>query len=112
MAQSVLHGASGGVNGGANLFPRLYVELYEAARNSDIATVNQLQMIVTQISNTLYKVGINQPNFTKIMKEALSQMGICGPYMEKPYIPFSEEDRAVIGKCLENINIPATLING
>ena len=111
MAQSVLHGASGGVNGGANLYPRLFVELYEAARNSDIAMVNQLQMIVTHISNTLYKVGVNQPNFTKIIKEALSQKGICGPYMEKPYIPFSDEDRAIISRCLENINIPASYVN-
>jgi 4-hydroxy-tetrahydrodipicolinate synthase len=111
MAQSVLHGASGGVNGGANLYPRLFVELYEAARNSNIALVNKLQMIVTHISNTLYKVGVNQPNFTKIIKEALSQKGICGPYMEKPYIPFSDEDRAIISKCLDNINIPATYIN-
>jgi dihydrodipicolinate synthase/N-acetylneuraminate lyase len=111
MAQSVLHGASGGVNGGANLYPGLFVELYEAARNSDIALVNQLQMIVTHISNTLYKIGANQPNFTKIIKESLSQKGICGPYMEKPYIPFSEEDRAIIGRCLENIYIPASLIN-
>jgi 4-hydroxy-tetrahydrodipicolinate synthase len=112
MAQAVLLGADGGVNGGANLYPKLFVELFEAARNKDIALVNQLQMIVTHISNTLYKVGANQPNFIKIIKEALSQLEICGPYMEKPYIPFSEEDRAVIGKCLENITIPATLING
>lgn len=111
MAQSVLLGASGGVNGGANLYPKLFVELYEAARNNDIALINQLQLIVTHISNTLYKVGVNQPNFTKIIKEALSQLGICGPYMEKPYIPFSDEDREIIRKCLENINIPATLIN-
>jgi 2-dehydro-3-deoxy-D-pentonate aldolase len=111
MAQSVLHGASGGVNGGANLYPGLFVELYEAARNSNIALVNQLQMIVTHISNTLYKVGVNQPNFTKIIKEALSQKGICGPYMEKPYIPFSDEDRAIISRCLENINIPASYVN-
>jgi 4-hydroxy-tetrahydrodipicolinate synthase len=111
MAQAVLLGAGGGVNGGANLYPRLYVELYEAACNKDIAVINQLQMIVTQISNTLYKVGVNQPNFTKIVKEALSQMGICGPYMEKPYIPFSEEDRSIIKRCLENVNIPASYIN-
>jgi 4-hydroxy-tetrahydrodipicolinate synthase len=111
MAQAVLLGANGGVNGGANLYPRLFVELYEAACNSDVALMNQLQMIVTHISNTLYKVGVNQPNFTKIVKEALSQMGICGPYMEKPYIPFSDEDRAKISRCIENIHIPATYIN-
>ncbi len=110
-AQAVLLGASGGVNGGANLYPRLFVELYEAASKSEIVLVNQLQMIVTHISNTLYKVGVNQPNFTKIVKEGLSQLGICGPYMEKPYIPFSEEDRAIISRCMESIHIPESFIN-
>lgn len=111
MAQAVLLGADGGVNGGANLFPKLFVDLYEAASKSEIDKVNQLQIIVTQISNTLYKVGIKQPNYTKIVKEALSQMGICGPYMEKPYIPFSESDRKIIENCIENINVPVSLIN-
>ena len=32
MAESVLLGAHGGVNGGANMFPELYVELYNAAK--------------------------------------------------------------------------------
>lgn len=31
-AESVMLGAAGGVNGGANVFPELYVALYEAAR--------------------------------------------------------------------------------
>ena len=34
MAESVLLGAHGGVNGGANMFPELYVSLYNAAKNS------------------------------------------------------------------------------
>lgn len=111
MAQSVLLGAGGGVNGGANIYPQLFVELYEAARKGDINLLNQLQPIVIHISNTLYKVGGNLPNFTKIVKEALSQKGICGPYMEKPYIPFSEEERMKIRECLMNIHLPASFLS-
>lgn len=111
MAQSVLSGASGGVNGGANIFPELYVELYNAAKQGDVKLVNRLQYIVTHISNTLYKVGQNQPNFTKIVKEVLSQKGICGPHMEKPYTPFSAEERMNIKVCLENIHVPSSLIS-
>lgn len=109
-AQSVLQGAHGGVNGGANIYPRLFVELYNAAKQGDIDHVNRLQHIVTHISNTLYKVGVNQPNYTKIVKEALSQMGICGPYMEKPYIPFSKEDKYRIAECMGNIQVPENTI--
>ena len=110
MAQSVLQGAHGGVNGGANIYPHLFVELYDAAKKGNLDQVNRLQHIVTHISNTLYKVGVNQPNFTKIVKEALSQINICGPYMEKPYIPFTEEDRNKIKECMENIHVPSTFI--
>ncbi|MCF8346587.1 MAG: dihydrodipicolinate synthase family protein [Bacteroidales bacterium] len=105
MAQAVLLGADGGVNGGANLYPKLYVDLFEAAVDKDIKRVNVLQNVVTQISSTLYKVGVQEPNFTKIIKEALSQIGICGPYMEKPYIPFSQEDKAKIAECLQKIKV-------
>ena len=36
-------GTWGGVNGGANLFPRLYVDTYEAARRGDWAEAERLQ---------------------------------------------------------------------
>ena len=38
LAAAVLLGGHGGVSGGANLFPGLYVELYEAASSGDLAT--------------------------------------------------------------------------
>lgn len=109
MAQAVLSGASGGVNGGANIYPRLYVELFEAARQRNLDKVNELQNIVTQISTTLYRVGRKNPNLTKILKEALYQMNICSQHMEKPYIPFSDEDRGEITSCLNSIVIPEYL---
>ena len=36
LAESVLLGGHGGVNGGANIFPRLYVELHRAAAGGDL----------------------------------------------------------------------------
>lgn len=103
MAQSVQLGANGGVNGGANLFPELFVQLYEASLKNDIDTVNRLQDIVTQISSTLYEAGNGQPNFIKILKEALSQKGVCRPNMAKPYIPYSEEEKLQIAEYLNQL---------
>lgn len=57
MAESVLLGAHGGVNGGANMFPELYVSLYNAAKNADMEEVRRLQEKVMQISATIYTVG-------------------------------------------------------
>ncbi len=109
MAHCVLLGADGGVNGGANFFPELFVQLYEAARNKDLKVVEELQAIVNQISNTLYKVGKGNPNFIKIVKEILSQKGICQENMAKPYIPFSSEEKLQISEYLEKIKIPFTI---
>src|SRR5947208_471639 len=43
LAETVSRGGDGGVNGGANLHPRLFVELFEAAVRGDTARVAELQ---------------------------------------------------------------------
>jgi 4-hydroxy-tetrahydrodipicolinate synthase len=109
LAQSVQLGANGGVNGGANLFPELYVKLFNAASENDIDLVNRLQNVVTQISSTLYQIGEGQPNFIKILKEAMYQKGICQPYMAKPYIPYFDSEKLQIAECLSKIELASTV---
>ena len=55
--ESVVMGADGGVNGGANIFPELYVQIYYAACNRDVNTMRALQRKIMQISTSLYTVG-------------------------------------------------------
>src|SRR5206468_2603847 len=57
LAEAVLLGGHGGISGGANLFPRLYVELYNAARRGDLARTRELHDRVMRVSTTLYQVG-------------------------------------------------------
>ncbi len=110
MAQCVLTGCDGGVNGGANIFPELFVELYEAAAAGDFQLVKLLQDQVTHLSTALYKVGGKQANFIKILKEALHQKGICGPQMAKPYIPMHESERQEVKRVLKSLALSATEI--
>src|SRR5689334_20650266 len=42
-AEAVLLGAHGGINGGANVHPRLYVQLYDAALAGDLPRIRELQ---------------------------------------------------------------------
>ncbi|MBE0654892.1 MAG: dihydrodipicolinate synthase family protein [Bacteroidales bacterium] len=105
LAKSVLTGANGGVNAGANLFPELYVELYEAVKKEDLQRVEKLQAILDDIRYTLYQIGKGKPNLIKIIKEALFQKGISHPYMARPYIPFSEQEKQEIASCLQRLNI-------
>jgi 2-dehydro-3-deoxy-D-pentonate aldolase len=50
-------GAEGGVPGGANLFPRLYVALYEAAVAGAQQKVALLHEHIVRVSKTIYAVG-------------------------------------------------------
>jgi len=49
MAEAVLFGGHVGVNGGANLLPELYVNLYSAACEKNISKVLRLQEKVFEL---------------------------------------------------------------
>lgn len=102
MAESVLMGAHGGVNGGANMFPRLYVSLYEAAVAKDMEKVKQLHQKVMQISATIYTVGSYGSSYLKGLKCALSELGICNDFVAAPFNSFDEAHRQKIREALSS----------
>ena len=108
-AECVMMGAHGGVNGGANMFPKLYVSLYDAAKRHDIAEVQRLQKIVMQISSTIYNVGQHGSSYLKGLKCALSLLGICGDTLAEPFFHFREPERlkvkAALDKVMEMMNL-------
>jgi dihydrodipicolinate synthase/N-acetylneuraminate lyase len=105
LAESVLLGGHGGVCGGANLCPRLYVDLYEAASRRDLARATELHAQVMHISNTLYHVGRHASSFIKGVKCALHELGLCDDFMAEPFHRFREEERARVRACLAELGI-------
>ncbi len=103
--ECVLMGADGGVNGGANLFPELYVAMYDAACKHDIARVRELQRRIMQISTSIYTVGKYGSSYLKGVKCALSLMGICDDYLSYPYRKFRAEERNRIRQALEALGV-------
>lgn len=99
--ECVLMGADGGVNGGANMFPELYVAMYEAAKANDVARVRELQRRIMQISVSIYTVGKYGSSYLKGVKCALSLLGICDDYISWPYRNFRTEERNRIREALE-----------
>ncbi|MDA3924177.1 MAG: dihydrodipicolinate synthase family protein [Kiritimatiellae bacterium] len=98
----VLMGAHGGVAGGANLFPQLFVDVYDAAVAGDVAQVMKLQERVMSVSEALYGVGRHMSSFIKGVKCSLAQMGICSDVMAEPLNHFCDDERALIhGRLLE-----------
>lgn len=106
--ECVLMGADGGVNGGANIFPALYVGMYEAACAHDIARVRELQHRIMQISATIYTVGKYGSSYLKGVKCALSLLGICDDYLSYPYRKFRAGERARIRHALEALGAQCT----
>lgn len=104
-AEAVLMGASGGVNGGANMFPKLYVDLYNAAKAKDIETVRKLQLKVMKISTTIYAQGKYGSSFLKGVKCALSVMGICSDTLALPFAKFDEENRIKISDAIAKLDL-------
>ncbi len=105
MAEVVLLGAAGGVNGGANMFPKLYVDLYEAAKSGNLPEVRRLHATVMQISATIYTQGSFGSSYLKGLKCALSVLGICNDFLAAPFNKFGKEHRERIERALANLNL-------
>ncbi len=105
LAEGVLLGGHGGVCGGANLCPRLYVELYEAARDRRIDRMLELHHAVHRLIQTVYSVGQHRSSFIKSLKCALSCLGICDDFLAEPFRRFRPEQRAQVQQHLEEAGI-------
>jgi 4-hydroxy-tetrahydrodipicolinate synthase len=101
IAQAMLLGGHGGVPGGANIFPRLYVALFDAARAGDVARVRDLQGRVQGVVDRLYRVGKHPSTVVKGIKCAVSCLGICDDFMAEPFHRFREPERRRIEEGLD-----------
>ncbi len=105
LAECVLLGGHGGVNGGANLHPRLYVDLYQAAIDENLGEVRKLSQQVLELSEAIYTVGQHGSAIIKGLKCALSILGVCDDFMASPFHRFHDSERAVIKERLETLGI-------
>ena len=100
MGEAVLMGASGGVAGGANIFPKTFVDIYDAAVAKDVDRVRELQERVMRVSSLIYGIGHHNSSFVKGVKCALSLMGICADSLAAPREPFNADDRELVRRRL------------
>ena len=104
--ECVLLGAHGGINGGANMFPELYVGMYDAARTGNLKRVQQLQQLIMQISTTIYTVGRHGSSYLKGLKCALSLLGIIDDdFVASPFYKFETPEREKISQALAALPI-------
>lgn len=99
----VLMGGHGGINGGANMFPELYVSLFNAAEAGNLQEVRRLQKTIMQISTTIYTVGKYGSSYLKGVKCALGLLGVCNDHLAAPFYKFKEPEKAKIEQALKTI---------
>jgi len=95
-AEAVLLGGHGGINGGANLHPSLYVKMYEAAAAQDLPLTRELHAQVMRLAGSIYTVGRHKSAIIKGIKCGLSLLGICDDHMAEPFQHFRESERGMI----------------
>ena len=103
-AQAVLLGGAGGVNGGANMFPELYVKSYNAAVAGDLETVKKCQKAILHISTSIYTVGGGPSSYLQGLKGALEHLGLCARTLALPYTAMSEEKMTALKEALAGIS--------
>lgn len=99
LAEFTLFGGHGGILGGANLFPKLFVDIYNSACEDDVQKCRKYQDIVIEISTSLYSVG----GFLKGIKCAMELMGICRGLPAEPLHPLNEKEQKKIQSELERL---------
>ncbi|MBM3859872.1 MAG: dihydrodipicolinate synthase family protein [Verrucomicrobia bacterium] len=105
LADAVFAGGHGGVSGGANVHPRLYVELFCAAQSGDTARTRELHAQVMRISDNLYRIGRHPSAIIKGIKCALSLLGVCDDFMAEPFHRFREPERQKVRELLAELGV-------
>jgi 4-hydroxy-tetrahydrodipicolinate synthase len=103
LAEALQIGVMGGVCGGANLFPRLFVDLFEAAVRKDAEQVELHHNAVLHLGKNLYQIGHYSSAYMKGIKCALSCLGICEDHMALPLNRFAEQERLVVKQKMEQL---------
>lgn len=105
LAESVLFGGHGGVCGGANIKPEVFVALYNAAKSQNMPEIVKLQNELYELRK-MYSCGQYSSSFIKGVKCALSYMGICSDFMAEPFHAFRANERESIRELIHNLNTP------
>ena len=85
LAESVLSGGHGGICGGANVLPELFVTLYQAAMEGDLPRIRQLHRKVIEFGEAIFQVGSYGSSVFRGVKCALSLMDLCGAHVATPF---------------------------
>ena len=102
LVEAVQMGGNGGVNGGANLYPRLFVDAFKAAQVNDSEVVLRCKRRIDLLQK-IYEIGKYASRHIKATKCGLSIAGICSDRMAEPFHHFREPERRRVAEILEQM---------
>lgn len=103
LREALAAGGDGGVNGGANLFPRLFVRLYEACVAGDRSRADELHAEAAKL-HAIYQIGKYASRHIKAMKCGASLLGLCGDRLAEPFNAFLPPERDRVRAILDTID--------
>jgi 2-dehydro-3-deoxy-D-pentonate aldolase len=104
MIESISLGGHGGVNGGANIYPKLFVEAYKAALSGNQLLSTELQNRIEAFGE-IYNIGKYASRHIKATKCAASLLGLCDDFMAEPFNRFYPEDRDRLKTILKSLDL-------
>ena len=104
-------GGHGGVSGGANLFPKLYVRVVAAHQAGDLAAAAAWQQVIQRVSDSFYRIGKYSSSIIKGIKCALACQGICDDFMAEPFHRFRAAERELVQARLRELAAELSQLN-
>lgn len=84
LPQAIAAGGDGGVCGGGNLLPNVYVDLFHASRAGNSAEVGRLMAVVDEVFQHIYRDTSGNMNLIPALKLAMSHTGLCSNLIAPP----------------------------
>lgn len=98
LAEILEMGGHGGVCGGGNLFPKLYVSLYEAFQKKNTEKVQNLHEAIMFLSQNIYTNGTYKSSYLRGLKASLSFEDLCQDILALPLYSYSSTEKEALRK--------------
>jgi dihydrodipicolinate synthase/N-acetylneuraminate lyase len=101
-AEALLSGSDGLVPGTGNFQPRLYADLYAAAKTNNKEKAHALQQVSDELGN-LYQQGRTLGESLWALKVLMKELGLCEPYVMPPLYEQSSEQELKLQESLQKV---------
>ncbi len=105
LPQAMKLGGDGGVTGGGNAYPRLFVECYKACVAGDTARIEATSQAINALQK-IYDIGKYASRYIKATKCACSLLGLCDDFMAEPFHKFHAPERERVRQILDSLPLP------